>query len=200
MTSALVLLHGFGSDGNDMFGFAPMLSKVFPEAAIYAPNGVSETPLGMGYQWFSDNDWTFKDRPGMDIAKQALEEYLLHIEKETGVKRHKIVILSFSQGTMTALFSVPRMQQPVGGLVGFSGRMFWDEELKELETYHTPPVVLIHGAEDEVVDPKSTPEAQKRLKQLGFDVKAYEVPGLGHGIDEEAFTHAVHAVKRFLKE
>lgn len=198
VSSALIMLHGFGSNGDDLIGLAPYISGQLPNTAIYAPNGVAPTPFAIGYQWFNDNDWTFRDRHGMDIAQREIEKYIDYVKSETGLTSDRIVLLGFSQGTMTALFVAPRMKEPLAALIGLSGRMFWDEELADSE-YQKMPVCLIHGLEDDVVDPKSSPEAEGRLRSLGFDVDVHMIEGLGHGIDEQALSKVITCLKETFK-
>ena len=198
ITSVVVLLHGFGSDGKDLISLAPYMAEALPNTAFYAPNGVSPTPAHMGYQWFSDKDWTFKDREGMDVAQREIEAYLENIWQTTGVKPEKTVLVGFSQGTMTALFVTPRLKEKLAGMVGLSGRMYWDEELAGT-SYHHVPMRLIHGVDDEVVDPNSTPEGAKRLERLGFDVDYFMLPNLGHGIDEAALEKTTEAIQNYIK-
>lgn len=194
VSSVLIMLHGFGSNGDDLISLAPYIAQENPNMAFYAPHGVSSTPFAMGYQWFSDNDWTFRDRDGMDIAKNHIEAYIEQVKKETGVADDKIILLGFSQGTMTALFVAPRLKNRLGGVIGLSGRMFWDEEL-EGTTYHKMPMRLIHGLEDDVVDPQSSPDAATRLTKLGYDVDVHMIPQLAHGIDEQAMAKILDFLK-----
>ena len=49
----VVLLHGYGSNGNDLIGLAPYWAKALPGAAFAAPNGIELVPQAPGgYQWF----------------------------------------------------------------------------------------------------------------------------------------------------
>src|ERR1043165_4980031 len=54
-TAAVILLHGYGADGNDLIGLAPFFAQALPQAAFHSPH--APTPLeggwGSGRQWFS---------------------------------------------------------------------------------------------------------------------------------------------------
>src|SRR5258708_5013302 len=53
-TAAVVMLHGYGSDGDDLIGLAHYLAQTLPNAAFYARHGPSASDMGFGgYQWFS---------------------------------------------------------------------------------------------------------------------------------------------------
>ncbi len=49
----VILLHGYGADGNDLIGLAPVLGPLMPDVVFYAPNApypCEGNPFG--YQWF----------------------------------------------------------------------------------------------------------------------------------------------------
>ena len=37
----VVLLHGYGADGNDLIGLAPVLAPLMPDVVFHAPNAPS---------------------------------------------------------------------------------------------------------------------------------------------------------------
>ena len=92
------------------------------------------------------------------------------------------MVLGFSQGTMMALHVMPRREDAVAGIVGISGRLLEPEALKD-EVQCKPPVLLIHGDQDDVVPPQSLPEAAQALQDAGWeDVYAHIMKGTAHGI------------------
>lgn len=203
---AVVLLHGFGSNGEDLFGLAPYIAKAgLEDVAFFAPNAPTTTPMGMGYQWFSDNGWTFNDRDGIEHAKDLLEAYIhKHICKQLGIGFEDVAIVSFSQGTMTALFAAPRFENKIAGLLALSGRMMWHEELEELadedDGFHKMPVHLMHGEADEVVEVEESRIAYSELEGLGFENLTLDIfEDLGHGIDEAVVDKVNQYLKAILK-
>ncbi len=183
---AVVLLHGYGADGQDLFALAPLLKQQLKNGehtAFFAPNAPQKTNMGIGYQWFSDNDFTFVDRDGIGQAKELLEDFIqTEIIAKLGLKYEDVAIISFSQGTMTSLFSVPRFDDSIGALVGFSGLLMWQGELEKDGVNHVP-ILLVHGADDDVVPAHNTEQAAKELEALGYTVEQHILPGLPHGID-----------------
>lgn len=192
-THAVIFLHGFGSDGNDLIALASPLRSALPESlgsrlAVFSPNAPDSTPQGFGRQWFSDKSWTFRDRPGIARSSDALWSYLKTIETTHGIPLAHITVLGFSQGAMLALFGVPRWPEPVGALIGCSGLAMWQEEL-EAATCQKPPTLLLHGLEDDVVPADQTVAAAQALESLGFPVESHLIPRLGHGINPAALAH-----------
>ena len=52
----VVLLHGYGADGNDLIGLAPVLAPLMPDAIFVAPNAPYPCDGNpMGFQWFPIN-------------------------------------------------------------------------------------------------------------------------------------------------
>ena len=111
-----------------------------------------------------------------------LEDEQLHAEQ--------MVLFGFSQGTMMALHVGPRWQRELGGIVGFSGRLL-EPELLEAEAETKPPILLVHGDQDDMVPPASLPAAANALQAAGFDVYAHIMKGTGHGIAPDGLSVAL---------
>ena len=182
---AVVFLHGYGADGNDLIGLAPVLEKYLPETAFFSPHAPQKTNMGIGRQWFSDAEGTFRDRPGIDAAAKDIEQYL---EKEVytphGLTPADVALVGFSMGTMTALHTAPRLAGGCSCVVGLSGAMMFHEDLKNIPHRAEMPILLIHGMEDDVVPYHATEIAAKQLKEEGFNVQTQLLGALGHGIDD----------------
>lgn len=192
---AVVLLHGYGADGNDLLGLADPLAPHMPDTAFFAPNA-PEKCVGnpMGYQWFPI-PWL--DGSPEELAKQSMVQsvadvnaYLDALLEAEGLTPDRLILLGFSQGTMMSLHIAPRRDAAVAGVVGFSGRLMEPETLSA-EVVSKPPVLLIHGDQDEVVPPQSLPEAGEALQAAGFEVFAHVMEGTGHGIAPDGLSVAL---------
>ena len=51
-THLVVLVHGYGADGQDLIGLASHWQALLPTVAFVAPDAPSRIPGGPGYQWF----------------------------------------------------------------------------------------------------------------------------------------------------
>ncbi len=186
VSSVVIFLHGYGADGSDLLGLADPLADHLPDTVFYAPNA-PERCIGnpMGYQWFPipwiDGSSEEEAETGMLAAADDLNAYLDSVMVDEDVLPEQVVVLGFSQGTMMALHVLPRREDPVAGIVGISGRLMRPELLAD-EAISKPPVLLVHGDEDEVVPPISMPEAGDALQAAGFEVFGYVMKGTGHGI------------------
>ncbi|MBI1363936.1 MAG: phospholipase [Proteobacteria bacterium] len=196
--AAIVFLHGYGSNGDDLMGLTPMMAPQLPNTAFFAPNAPQQTVFGMGYQWFSDAGGTFDDRKGIGKAQEQLATYLkTAVWDKHGIKPEKTVLVGFSMGTMTALFVAPRLEQKIAGVAGFSGRLMYADELADGHG-HRMPVMLFHGEQDDVVSVNDSREAEKTLHNLGFSVEAKFYDGLAHSIDMRGIGDALAFIKWIL--
>ncbi|MBK0398353.1 dienelactone hydrolase family protein [Limibaculum sp. M0105] len=184
--SLVILLHGYGADGNDLIGLAEPLSQYMPDTAFRAPNAPDRCSVNpMGYQWFPiswiDGSPESEMKAGFLRAAGILDAYITTAMAEEGVGPHETALVGFSQGTMMSLHVAPRREVSLAGVVGFSGRLNAPERI-EAEARVKPPVLLIHGDMDEVIPVAALGEAHDALADAGFPVAAHVSRGVGHGI------------------
>ncbi|MDD9715475.1 dienelactone hydrolase family protein [Dinoroseobacter sp. PD6] len=191
----VVLLHGYGADGNDLLGLADPLSPHMPDTAFLAPNAPERCVNNpMGYQWFPipwlDGSSEEEATVAMERAVDDLNAFLDTVLEEEGISPENLMLLGFSQGTMMSLHVAPRRDEAVAGVVGFSGRLLGPERLED-EVKVKMPVLLIHGDQDDVVPPASLPEAANALTAAGFEVYAHISKGTAHGIAPDGLSVAL---------
>src|SRR5690606_19447317 len=118
----VVLLHGYGADGEDLIGLAPALQQVLPAAAFVAPNAPFPCEgAPFGYQWFGIWDRSPEERmAGLRLAASLIEPFIDDELARYGVPPDRLVLVGFSQGTMTSLHTGLRREVPPAGIVGFS--------------------------------------------------------------------------------
>jgi phospholipase/carboxylesterase len=189
--AAVVLLHGYGSDGNDLIGLAPHWRDLLPGALFVSPNAPIGTPMG-GYQWFPI-DWTgdrlASRQTGVIEARPVLEGFLRDLWAQTGITPERTVLAGFSQGAMMALHVGTALPEKLMGIIGFSGAFLPPEGFGG-EGLAKPPVCLVHGDVDDVVDPNLSSEANGLLDDAGFDVSYHVSRGVGHGIAPDGLAFA----------
>lgn len=187
MRSALVFLHGYGANGADLMGLADLLAEHLPDTAFFAPDA-PENCLGApaGYQWFPipwiDGASEEESRQGLMRAADDLNAYLDGLMVDEDLLPEQVMVFGFSQGTMMALHVLPRREDPIAGICAFSGRLLEPELLKD-EVVCRPPVLLVHGDQDDVVPVQSLPEAAEGLQEAGWqELYAHIQKGAGHSI------------------
>lgn len=191
----VVLLHGYGADGQDLIGLAPYFADILPDAAFVAPNAPERCEMSpFGYQWFSIQQEGDGARLAAIRASASLVDRFIDAELAAlGLTADRLALVGFSQGTMMSLFVGPRRGERIAGILGYSGRLEGGELLAD-EARSKPPVTLLHGDSDEVVPFDRLSHAEQGLKAHGFEVATHRRPGLGHSIDPEG----IEIGRRFL--
>ncbi|MEM8579414.1 MAG: alpha/beta fold hydrolase [Pseudomonadota bacterium] len=194
--SIVVFLHGYGANGADLLGLADPLGEHLPDTLFVAPDAPETIPMmPSGYQWFPipwiDGSSEDEAERGMEAASRDLNAFLDALMVDEDVLPEQVVLFGFSQGTMMSLHVAPRREDPVAGIVAFSGRLLRPDLLAD-EVVSRPPVLLIHGDADDVVPPQSLPEAAEALQEAGWqDVYAHVMKGTAHGIAPDGLSVAL---------
>ena len=194
--SVVVFLHGYGANGADLLGLADPLGEHLPDTLFVAPDA-PEACAGapFGYQWFPipwiDGSSEEEAARGMQAAVQDLNAFLDGILVDEDLLPEQMVLLGFSQGSMMSLHVAPRREDPVAGVIAFSGRLLQPDLLPD-ETVSRMPVLLVHGDADDVVPVQSLPQAAQALQDAGFtEVFAHIMKGTAHGIAPDGLSVAL---------
>lgn len=182
--SLVILLHGLGSNGQDLISLAPVLSENLPETAFVSPDApfaCDMVPEGHpnSFQWFS-----LQDRDphmilqGVRSAQPVLDTFITEQIEKYNVEAENVVLCGFSQGTMMGLYTAPRYPQQLGGVLGYSGALCGDAGLRKI------PICLVHGEADDVVPFAAYKHARGKLIGAGFRVSGHSTPDLAHSIDQ----------------
>ena len=190
----VVLLHGYGANGDDLIALADAWVPRLPGAVFIAPNAPEAIPGMPGaLQWFA---LTMRDPAeywrGTVAARPAVDRFL-----DTELARYRLgpdrlVLVGFSQGTMLALHVGLRRTVAPATIVGLSGLLAGPEHLGEAKA--RPPIVLIHGEADDLIPVDIIHIAREALAKAGFLVEWHIREGLGHGIDQRAQAIAGHFI------
>ena len=179
----VMLLHGYGANGEDLIALGEVWRRHLPHAVFVAPNAPEEIPGMPGaLQWFP---LTFRDPGerwrGVVAARPGLDRFLDAELARYGLGDDRLVLVGFSQGTMLALHTGLRRRVAPAAIVGYSGLLAGPEHLGEVTA--RPPVLLVHGAEDDLIPVDALHIAREQLAQAGVQVEWHVREGLGHGID-----------------
>jgi phospholipase/carboxylesterase len=190
-----VFLHGYGADGNDLIEIGRAWQQLLPEAAFvspHAPEPCGQAPVGR--QWFA---LTFRDPNerwiGVRQARPVLERFVAAELRRLDLPPSALALVGFSQGTMMALHVGLRSATPPAAIVGYSGLLVVppDGDLNAFaaEISARPPVLLVHGQEDDLIPAQALFQAAQGLAALDVAVQWHLSAGIGHGIDPEGLRH-----------
>lgn len=193
--SVVVFLHGYGADGADLLGLADPLAEHMPDTTFIAPDAPEKCAGNpMGFQWFPipwlDGSSEEDSMKGANQAAEDINAFLDQVLEDEGIIPSQLVVFGFSQGTMMALRVLPRRADPVAGLVAFSGRMLEPDDFAT-HIQSKPPVLLVHGDQDEMVPPGHFSESGEVLQANGFETYGHIMKGTGHGIAMDGLSVAL---------
>lgn len=170
-----VNLHGWGANGADLAPLAtiyeiPACCYLFPTAPFNHPE-----VLG-GKAWYALETKAYE---GLGESRQQLQDWLQSLVDLTGVPLSRTVLGGFSQGGAMTLDV--GLGLPLAGLIALSGYLHFQPEATGAER---PPILLLHGKQDQVVPLAAAQFAQKNLTAIGAQVDFHEFEG-GHEIPLE---------------
>jgi phospholipase/carboxylesterase len=194
-TALVVLLHGVGSNAQDLVALADFWRAALPQAAFASLDGSEPFDGGFGgRQWFSLRDVDESNRPGRVAAAWPALQKMLDAElTHWRLDYSQLALVGFSQGSMMSLHHVATNPQGAAVVVAFSGRL-----ASPITTHSATPVTLIHGEDDEVIPVQETERAAIALTDAGFDVEAFALPGVGHTISGDGIELGREALVRAL--
>jgi phospholipase/carboxylesterase len=187
--SLVILLHGYGSNGDDLIGLVPYWRAALPDTLFLAPDAPQPCPgTATGRQWWPLTSLSPEARAaGVRVSAATLNAYIDQQLAKYGLTEDGLALVGFSQGTMMALHVGPRREHALAGIVGYSG-MLADPLALTTEVCTRPPILLVHGDADTVLPVASIHQAQGALEPLGFEVATHISRGLGHSVDEAGLT------------
>jgi phospholipase/carboxylesterase len=184
----LVLIHGYGSNEEDLMGLAPYLDRRFQIVSVRAP-----LQLGPGrYSWFSldvtstgltvDHDESISSHRRLTALIPRLQEHYSADPKST-------FLLGFSQGATMAVAAGLVDSLASGGsagVVSLSGVCVPEliPQPEEVEALRGKPFLMTHGRADGVVPIEAGRAFHRRLEPLSLDL-VYKEYDMGHEINQE---------------
>ncbi|MDR9456157.1 MAG: alpha/beta fold hydrolase [Salegentibacter sp.] len=187
-TPLLIMLHGYGSDENDLFSFAEELPGEFLIISVKAPYPMQ--PFGNAWyaiHWdntdgkFSDDEQAVESRDRIaDFIDEAIEEYK--------VDKNNVSLLGFSQGSILShavALSYPEKVKNIVALSGYINKEILKTGYKKND-FSNLDFYCSHGSEDQVIPVEWARQNKPFLDKLGIKNQYSEFP-VGHGVAPQNF-------------
>lgn len=193
----LLLLHGYGSNEQDLFSFASELPAEYYIVSARAPYGLPP----YGYAWYAI-DFDADENKFSDVgqAKQSRDLVLKFIDELIAnypVDANDITLVGFSQGAIlsyAAALSRPEKIRRVAAMSGYFNKEIAAEGF-EKNNFGNLNFFISHGTADQVVPVEWARKAKPELDALGIRSVYKEYP-VGHGVAPQNFFDLLHWLKQ----
>jgi phospholipase/carboxylesterase len=184
----LLLLHGYGSNEEDLFSFASELPEEYYVVSVRAPY-----ELGYGsYAWYAINfdadENKFSDIPQAQQSRDLIANFIDELVANYPIDATKVTLIGFSQGTILSYAIALSYPEKIQRLVAMSGYLNTEMAIPNFENndFSHLKIFASHGTVDQVVPVDWARKAEPALMQLGIDVVYKEYP-IGHGVAPQNF-------------
>ena len=200
--SLVVFLHGYGANGADLLDIGDALAPHLPDTAFVAPDAAERVPgAPSGYQWFAiprfDGSSEAQAAAGLQRSAKDVSAFLDQRLAHEGLGPEALALVGFSQGAMLSLEVAPRRAVAPAAVIAIAGRLIRPELLAG-DTMVRPPVLIVHGDQDQVVAFDEMALAANALAAAGFDTYGHVMRGTGHGISPDGLSATLEFLRQFL--
>jgi phospholipase/carboxylesterase len=182
----LLVLHGYGSNEQDLIGLAPYLDPRFQIISARAPHML----MPDGYAWF-ELSWTATDITiNFQQAEQSrvlLMSFIAEALAAYGGDPARVYLLGFSQGAIMSAGVALSEPEVVAATVLMSGRV--PAEIRPLiappERLAGKPFLVVHGTADTVLPIHNGRASRALLSELPIELTYKEYP-MGHEVSAQS--------------
>ena len=166
-----------------------------PNTVFICPNGHEPCAINpSGFQWFDltkdDTDYIIDQSIK---AEDKLKLFIKEIKREFNLDNNQICLSGFSQGCMMSLNVGLTSEEKFLCIVGFSGKIIDQNNLK-LRIKNSTDTLLIHGDADQVVPSTYLLEAKDFLIRNNIEVDTLLIKNCDHHIPMEASSTALNYI------
>jgi phospholipase/carboxylesterase len=184
----LLLLHGYGSNEQDLFSFAAELPDEYYIVSVRAPYNLQYG----SYAWYAINfdaeQNKFSDNNQAQISRDLIAKFIDELIENYPIDATNVTLIGFSQGTILSYavaLSHPEKVQRVVAMSGYINlEILEDNYLKN--SFSNLKVFASHGTADQVIPVEWGRKAKPFLENLGIETTYKEYP-VGHGVSPQNF-------------
>ena len=184
----LLLLHGYGSNEEDLFSFATELPDDSYVISVRAPYDLQP----YGHAWyaihFDADENKFSDNVQAKQSVEIIASFIDEIVKQYPIDTENVTLIGFSQGAILSYATALTYPEKISKVVALSG-YFNQEILPEIidtKAISHLKFFVSHGSVDQVIPVDWARKAKPALENLGLEVEYQEYP-IGHGVSPKNF-------------
>ena len=200
ITSAVILLHGYGGTGKDISMLTLNWKRFLSNTVFLCPDGYERCSINPnGYQWFDlSNDDPNYILEESKKSEKKINEFIKEVKKNYNLKNSQICLSGFSQGCMMSINLALTSNENYNCVVGFSGKIIDKKDLLKRKTSSTK-MLLMHGDNDTVVSPNNLFEAKDFMIRNNIQIETKMIKNCEHHIPVEASSLALNYIKNNFK-
>ena len=184
----LLLLHGYGSNEQDLFSFATELPDEYYIISARAPYNMQYG----SYAWYAINfdadQNKFSDNEQARISRDLIAKFIDELVANFPIDTTNVTLIGFSQGTILSYavaLSYPEKVQQVVAMSGYINPEILTENYLE-NSFSKLKIFASHGTVDQVIPVDWGRKAKPFLENLGIEITYKEYP-IGHGVSPQNF-------------
>ncbi|NHM07155.1 alpha/beta fold hydrolase [Flavobacterium sp. CYK-4] len=184
----LLLLHGYGSNEEDLFSFASELPDQYYVISVRAPYDL----MYGSYAWyainFDANENKFSDFNQGRQSRDLIAGFIDKIITDYPIDGNNVTLIGFSQGAILSYAVALSYPEKVKRVVAMSGYLTTEMATENYtkNDFSNLRIFASHGTVDQVIPVDWARKAKPELEALGIDIVYKEYP-IGHGVSPQNF-------------
>jgi phospholipase/carboxylesterase len=184
----LLLLHGYGSNEEDLFSFAAELPENYYVISARAPYDMQYG----SYAWYAINfdadENKFSDHDQARTSRDLIANFVDELIANYPIDENNVTLIGFSQGAILSYAVALSHPEKIQKVVAMSGYLNLDlaEENYQNNNLSNLKVFASHGTVDQVIPVDWARKSPTKLESLGIKTTYKEYP-IGHGVSPQNF-------------
>ena len=184
----LILLHGFGSNEDDLFSFASELPDDYYIVSVRAPYDMQ---FG-SYAWYAINfdadENKFSDIGQAKTSRDLIAKFIDELIRNYPIDSKNVTLIGFSQGAILSYAVALSYPEKVQRVIAMSGYVSTEIAIDGFENNALGKLKIFasHGTVDQVIPIEWARKSIPILENLDIEVIYKEYP-IGHGVSPQNF-------------
>lgn len=184
----LLLLHGYGSNEQDLFSFE---SELPDDCYVVAARGPFDLQYG-SYAWYAINfdadENKFSNIEQAQKSRDSIVNFIDELSAKYAINKHNVTLVGFSQGCILSYAIGVSYPEKISKIVALSG--YFNDKIAVpnfgKNNFESLQIFASHGNVDQVVPVTWARKAAPILSKLGIEIEYHEYPA-GHTISQQNF-------------
>jgi len=194
----LLMLHGYGSNEDDLFSLAPYLDGRFMIVSARAP--IMLQP--MSYAWFNlgfTPQGIVVNPEEVESSRRTIHKFLGEVSEAYDFDPKAVYLMGFSQGAMMSLYVALTYPGSAAGVVAMSGSVLPQalDQITDKDALAGLPIFVAHGSRDIRIPINQGRDARAKLSELPVEL-TYREYDMGHEVSYDSLKDITEWLKERL--